>query len=96
MARTRMGNGMLVYTLTSLMLRTVALSTILQTVKCLIVLSLATQHKQLEQHTNVTCPRPFLLHLVFCLFLVGLVDSTQNEGYTVDGLTMRGIFVRRA
>ena len=59
----------------------------------LIALSLATQHEQLEQRTNVTCPQPFLLHPVFRLFLVCLVDGPQNEGYMVDGLTMRGIFV---
>jgi len=93
---TWMGNGILVYTLTLLMLHTVALLTMLQTVKHLIALSLATQHEQLEQHTNVTCPQPFLLHPVFCHFLVCLVDGTQNKGYTVDGLTMRGIFVGRA
>lgn len=41
-----------------------------RTVKRLIALSLPTHREQLEQRTNTTCPRPFLLRPPFLLFLV--------------------------
>ena len=58
------------YTLASLMSRSAALSTMLRTVKRLIALSLGTHREQLEQRTNATWPRPFLLRPPFLLFFV--------------------------
>lgn len=67
------------YTLASLISRTAALSTMLRTVKRLIALSLATHREQLEQRTNPTWPRPFLLRPPFLLFLVCRMYRMSRE-----------------